>query len=584
MKQKTNINPVPVIIEANPTFEKPFPENEPYLEIAEFFHSTIQGEGINTGKPATFLRVQHCSQNCVFCFGENTQILMSDFSTKNVQDVKVGDEVMGINRRGVRLHTRLEPTKVVNIMNREAETIKINNKTVVTPNHKFLYNKYRHLWQQVKSLHLKNVKSIECEPFENEDEYWKGWLSGLIDGDGCFFNFKSNNNKFYLRFKIGLNEEEVIDLVQEKLEYFGFEGIQRRKDKKLSIIEMTRVPQTTKLKEFVSYKTMRENVSKDFKRGYLAGFFDAEGYQDKGEIRISQKQIDILKMVQDFAIELGFETQIREEKRVNVIRILDVVNFFALCRPRLKKYKPISTMTLKRYKQITIDDEEKTSNIVYNLTTECGSYVADGSIVSNCDTASVWRYGNPYTFNEIFELLEQHKVIDLLKKGQHLVLTGGSPVKQQDKLISLFQEFKRRYGFLPHIEIENECNIMPKPELVEMVDTWNNSPKLENSMNPKPLRYVPSVLKYISGLPNSWFKFVIDGNSWEAARKDWKEIREDFLNKGLIKKEQIIIMPLGESQEELNKTREIAALLAIEKNVRFTDRLHITIWNQKVSV
>ena len=36
------------------------------LEISEFFCDTIQGENF-IGYPATFLRLQHCSLDCVWC-------------------------------------------------------------------------------------------------------------------------------------------------------------------------------------------------------------------------------------------------------------------------------------------------------------------------------------------------------------------------------------------------------------------------------------------------------------------------------------------------------------------------------------
>lgn len=58
---------IKTIISSNPDFQKSKPENEPFLEIAEFFYDTIQGEGINIGQPAAFLRVQHCTQNCWWC-------------------------------------------------------------------------------------------------------------------------------------------------------------------------------------------------------------------------------------------------------------------------------------------------------------------------------------------------------------------------------------------------------------------------------------------------------------------------------------------------------------------------------------
>jgi len=52
------------IIASNPDFQKSKPGNVPFLEIADFFYDTIQGEGINIVQPAAFLRVQNCTHNC----------------------------------------------------------------------------------------------------------------------------------------------------------------------------------------------------------------------------------------------------------------------------------------------------------------------------------------------------------------------------------------------------------------------------------------------------------------------------------------------------------------------------------------
>lgn len=192
-----------------------------------------------------------------------------------------------------------------------------------------------------------------------------------------------------------------------------------------------------------------------------------------------------------------------------------------------------------------------------------------------CDTASVWRFGNWYTHEELFQMWEENNVIDLFKNGQHLVLTGGSPLKQQQSLLNLIVKFIEKYGFKPYIELENECVLMPG-EIVKYVDCWNNSPKLNNSGMKRLSRWHPDVLEYMSSLPNSWFKFVVESSL------EWEEIEKDFLP--YIKKEQIIIMPEGENQQQLNKTRAIAADLAVKYNVRMTDRLHVTIWDKKTGV
>lgn len=193
-----------------------------------------------------------------------------------------------------------------------------------------------------------------------------------------------------------------------------------------------------------------------------------------------------------------------------------------------------------------------------------------------CDTLDVWPHGNEYSFEEIFKLFEENGFIEKFRKGQHLILTGGSPLKQQEQLFNFISDFRIRYGFQPFIEVENEAVLVPDPRFALYVDQWNNSPKLANSGMKERVRLKPTLIKHMSTFPNSWFKFVIQ------TEKEWEELERDYLPH--IKLNQIVLMPEGQNQEELSKTREIVADLAIRKGVRFTDRLHVTIWNKKTGV
>lgn len=192
-----------------------------------------------------------------------------------------------------------------------------------------------------------------------------------------------------------------------------------------------------------------------------------------------------------------------------------------------------------------------------------------------CDTLDVWPHGNEYTFNEVLDLLApySHKY----KNGnQHIILTGGSPLKQQDQLAEFFNLFAHRFGFKPYVEVENEVVLRPAPWFYRWISCWNNSPKLSNSGMKRRLRVKPEILKYMSNFPNSWFKFVVD------CEEDWQEIIDDFLPH--INKEQIILMPQGQTQEELTKVREAVVDMAIRYQVRYMDRLHVVLWNRKTGV
>lgn len=193
-----------------------------------------------------------------------------------------------------------------------------------------------------------------------------------------------------------------------------------------------------------------------------------------------------------------------------------------------------------------------------------------------CDTTEVWRVGNYYHVRMLVRHLKQTGIIDFFRSGAHLVITGGSPLRQQNEVLHFLDTFKSIFGFLPFIEIENECTLMPYQRLFNMVDCWNNSPKLNNSGMPLTIRYKFEVIETMASHANSWFKFVIENED------DVKEIANYFLGK--VGKEQIIFMPQGSTREELERTRPIVADLAIQYGVKYSDRLHVLLWDKKTGV
>lgn len=195
-----------------------------------------------------------------------------------------------------------------------------------------------------------------------------------------------------------------------------------------------------------------------------------------------------------------------------------------------------------------------------------------------CDSSSVWRFGNSYSVFELLDLMEKEGVVDDFKNGHHFVLTGGSPLKQQKQFANLIALFQIRFGFIPYIEVENECMLMPDPVFAQFVSQWNNSPKLSNCGMKKAIYHKPQIIKQMSLFDNSWFKIVV------ANELDWQEIEEDFLKPQIIRKEQLILMPCGATQVELNTTRGFVADIAIRESVMFSDRQHVILWDQKTGV
>tara|TARA_R110001599_G_scaffold118871_2_gene288284 strand:- start:64 stop:765 length:702 start_codon:yes stop_codon:yes gene_type:complete len=190
-----------------------------------------------------------------------------------------------------------------------------------------------------------------------------------------------------------------------------------------------------------------------------------------------------------------------------------------------------------------------------------------------CDTIEVWQKGIKTPFHEV---LQGEDCFDRLHQGAHLVITGGEPLLHQRKLVHFLKWFELAYGWLPFIEVETNGTIMPDDYLLEIVKQWNCSPKLSNSGEPNEKRFKPLVLDTLNQFQNTIFKFVVGEES------DIVEVISEFSEH--ISSDKLCLMPAGETQEKLAKTRLIAADAAIKLGIRYSERLHIVIWNQKTGV
>lgn len=568
------------IIAGNPGFKKPVPQGVPYINVAEFFCDTIQGEGINLGAPAAFLRVQHCTQTCIWCCVADTQILMSDFSYKSIQEIKIGDRIKTYTKQG------LVDTEVLNVLKREQiPTVKlqtedgnslhcsIDHRMVSYLNHKDSKNIKRRLIQAKDSLNS-DIKTLPNYSINDDasKEYKLGYIKGVLLGDGC--------TKDINRIKLECCDVEMIqtllDYMEELFDYrkeFVIKQSTQKNRKPYYRCVLTKKTINTEL-----IKTPAVNEMK----GFVAGFFDAEGTFGN-EISMCQKDESVLNTIDHYLKSLSFSCNIDKNKTVSNLRILggfkEWVRFMTFFNPKIKRkfdkiYQLGKIDGVSRVKEVT----QMEVSDVFTLTTSQGYYISNNILSKNCDSQEVWRFGNPYTFSELFELMEEYDLPRKFSMGQHLVLTGGSPLLQQDQLAGLIRAFEKRYGFKPYVEIENEMVLRPSDEMVELVDCWNNSPKLKGSGNAEWLRYQPEIINYTASLRNSWCKFVVSNES------DWQQIETDFINKGIVLREQVILMPMGATREELYGNRDQVLEIAIRENVRYTTREHIVVWGKMTGV
>jgi 7-carboxy-7-deazaguanine synthase len=189
-----------------------------------------------------------------------------------------------------------------------------------------------------------------------------------------------------------------------------------------------------------------------------------------------------------------------------------------------------------------------------------------------CDTIEVWKKGIKTPFEQVL----QGDNFDKLRQGAHLVITGGEPLLHQKKIVEFIQWFEKGYGWRPIIEVETNGTIKPNDYLQMVVNHWNVSPKLYNSGEVFGKRFKPDALHCFNSLRTSIFKFVI------SKEEDFKDLSKTYLP--LIQSSKVYLMPAGENQEQLLESRLTVVELCKEFCFKYTERLHIVIWNKKTGV
>lgn len=192
-----------------------------------------------------------------------------------------------------------------------------------------------------------------------------------------------------------------------------------------------------------------------------------------------------------------------------------------------------------------------------------------------CDSKYTWDWENYDREKEVKEMKLDGVKNKILEYGcKHLVLTGGEPMLQQDELIQLLTDLKKG-GF--YIEVESNGTIIPKPEIVGLVDQWNISPKLKSSGNPIDAREKQECYEYFKSLPNSLFKYVIQNE------RDLDEV-EVLVSKYSIPMNKILLMLEGLRKRELTERSKWLVEVCKKNGYRFTPRIQIELWGNKRGV
>lgn len=191
-----------------------------------------------------------------------------------------------------------------------------------------------------------------------------------------------------------------------------------------------------------------------------------------------------------------------------------------------------------------------------------------------CDTKYTWDWQH-YDFDEEVKIMSGHEVISLLRanKSANVVITGGEPLLQQRQLVPILRELAADHT----LEMETAGTITPSDELIQLVTTWNVSPKLANSGNSLTARRRAEPLRRLAQVENAFFKFVLQ------SEEDIREVL-DLAKKFGIPNSRVFLMPEATDPAELQEKSAWIARLCIQHQFRLSFRLHVALWGSRRGV
>jgi 7-carboxy-7-deazaguanine synthase len=218
-------------------------------------------------------------------------------------------------------------------------------------------------------------------------------------------------------------------------------------------------------------------------------------------------------------------------------------------------------------------------------------------IPNRCDTwySSFEAEKNMVSFDSAEAIVRNN-----IKKGQHLVISGGEPFLQAGELCLLLDKL---IDLELVVTVETNGTIYHE-ELAKRVTLISISPKLSNSTptvekcdvakidkseklfimhektkaNLLPIKQYIDLVNETSGL-GIQLKFVV------TSERDIKEIKKNYLNNiKEIEPYMIYLMPEGITQEEMKKKSKWVINQCVKENFMYCPRLHIEIYGEEREV
>jgi DNA repair photolyase len=363
-----------------------------------------------------------CSHACSYCASGATPILMADGHTKPLADVQIGDRIYGTERRGKYRHyvitTVLDHWSIVKPAYRTV--LEDGTELVTSGDHRFLSDRgWKHVTGSECGRHRRAHLTLNnrligtgtfAAPPEHDPDYRRGYLTGMIRGDGnlALYAYPRGGRKGTVhRFRLALTDLEALRRSKEFLEDVGVETSEFRFKEAVGAHSTMYGIRNQRERAFNSISALvawPDSPTDAWRKGFLAGIFDAEGCHSQNNLRITNGNLIILERIESSLARFGFP-HVREPMRSNGVTnirltggVREHLRFFHTVDPAISRKRSIEGIALKVWDASALGVKSieplGLELPLYDITTGTGDFIANGVVSHNCFARPTHEYLN----------------------------------------------------------------------------------------------------------------------------------------------------------------------------------------------
>jgi DNA repair photolyase len=372
--------------------------------------------------PWTINPYRGCSHACLYCLWGDTPVLLADGRTRRIEDLRVGDAVIGTERRGS--YRRYVKTTVLDhwstIKPVWAVQLEDGTRILASGDHRFLSKRgWKHVANTARSEpdrpHLTTNNELLgtgrfARPPKDSPDYRRGYLCGLIRGDGHLRSYRyaqrSGRVAIAHGFRLALTDFEALRRAQQflmELDVSTHEFVFAEAAGNHRAIHGIRTGARANVELIRKTIKWPWQPTNSWRKGFLAGIFDAEGSAGAGfeALRIANTDGTIVHWTRSCLEHFGFDTVVDETVGRNDLRYVRIrgglkerLRFFQMADPAITRKRVIDGVALKSDAKTRVVSVEPLGMELplYDITTGTGDFIANGVVSHNCFARPTHEY------------------------------------------------------------------------------------------------------------------------------------------------------------------------------------------------